>query len=259
MQRSLLFVGIFAVPLLVSCRKIGGNDGDAPPEAGVAVPVATAASSAAPSAIAEPSASAARDPRGCKPGQIFAKLTEVPGGIESQKCRQICGSGLGQCPLGQSCTGSTTARGPLVCVNVRPAAGACKPGDRPVQGSAATLFSCVTPCKADADCPKQRPSCGRELVDDADNAALKFRMCTEQATPSTAASAPEIRPPNSALNTPTPGTATPPAKVKCVLPSPPPCAAPHIASPKGLCQLPCSNGSCAACGGTCQNGFCAGG
>ena len=260
MQTSTLCSALLAASLLVGCPKLSADsNADAAADAG-AVPVATASAPVA-SATAEPSADPKRDPGGCKPGQLSVKLTEVEGGVASQKCRQVCGQGRGPCPLGQSCTGSTTPNGPLVCVNVRPSAGSCKPGDRLLQGSAATLFSCVTPCRVDGDCPKQRPACGPDLLDDADNPALKFRVCGEPTTPAaskTAGTAPDVRLPSSALNTPT-TPPTPATKVKCVLPSPPPCAAPHVASPKGLCQLPCSNGSCASCGGTCQNGFCAGG
>jgi hypothetical protein len=256
---TLCVVALLAASLAVGCSKLRlGDDADAAAEAGIApvgapsTPVATA------SAAPEPSADPKHDPGGCKPGQLMVKLTEVAGGVESQKCRQVCGQGRSQCPSKQSCTGSATPNGtgPFVCVNFRPAAGSCKPGDRLIQGSAATLFLCVTPCKADSDCPKQRPVCDPNLIDDLDNPALKFRTCEEATTPTpskTAATAPSAA-------TATATATTPPAtKVKCVLPSPPPCAAPHVASPKGLCQLPCSNGSCAACGGTCQNGFCAGG
>ena len=264
MQKSSLFVALLAPSLLLGCPKLGAGNADASAEAGVAVPAATPSTQAnAPSATADPSADPKRDPSACKPGQLSVKLTEVEGGLASQKCRQVCGQGHGPCPLGQACTGSSTPNGPLVCVNVRPTAGSCKAGDHLLQGSAVTLFSCVTPCKADTDCPKQRPACGPDLLEDADNPAIKFKVCGEPTTPApskTAGTAPDIRLPNSALNTPTPTAPPAPAtKLKCVLPSPPPCAAPHVASPKGLCQLPCSNGSCAACGGTCQNGFCAGG
>lgn len=256
---TLCVVAFLAASLLVGCSKLRlGNDADAAADAGVAAPVATASTPVATaSATAEASADPKHDPGGCKPGQLSVKLTEVPGGVESQKCRQVCGQGRGQCPSGQACTGSATPNGPLVCVNVKPGAGSCKPGDRLIQGSAITLFFCVTPCKADSDCPKQRPVCNPELNEDLNNPALKFRSCEEAsiAAPSKAAATTP-----SAATTPTPTQPPPPAaKVKCVLPSPPPCAAPHVASPKGLCQLPCSNGSCAACGGTCQNGFCAGG
>ena len=257
MKKSALCVAFLGASFLVGCSKLGSLiDTDAAAEAGGAPPVEAPSTSAADAASAkpEPSADPKRDPNGCKPGQLSVKLTEVPGGVESQKCRQVCGQGRGPCPSGQSCTGSTTPNGPLVCVNVRPAAGSCKPGDRLIQGSAATLFFCVTPCKADTDCPKQRPACGPDLIDDLDNPALKFKTCGEATTPApskTAATAP-----SAATSTTPPPPAT---KLKCVLPSPPPCAAPHVASPKGLCQLPCANGSCAACGGTCQNGFCAGG
>lgn len=257
MQRSTLFVALLAPSLLVGCPKLGGaSDADAAADAGAAAAVATPSAPVATApATTEPSADPKRDPSGCKPGQLSVKLTEVPGGVESQKCRQVCGQGRAQCPLGQSCTGSTTANGPLVCVNVRPGPGSCKPGDRLIQGSAITLFSCVTPCKADTDCPKQRPACGPDLLEDLDNPALKFKTCGEATTPAATKTASAA--PSSAA---TPTTTPPPAaKLKCVLPSPPPCAAPHVASPKGLCQLPCSNGSCAACGGTCQSGFCAGG
>ena len=266
MKNSALCVALLAASLLVGCPKLGSlGDTDAGVEAGGAAPVGTPSAEAvdAASAKPEPSADPKRDPNGCKPGQLSVKLTEVPGGVESQKCRQVCGQGRGQCPSGQSCTGSTTPNGPLVCVNVRPAAGSCKPGDRLIQGSAATLFFCVTPCKADTDCPKQRPACGPDLIDDLDNPALKFKTCGEATTPAPTKTAGTT--PSAATTTPSAATTPPPpppppaTKLKCVLPSPPPCAAPHVASPKGLCQLPCANGSCAACGGTCQNGFCAGG
>jgi hypothetical protein len=257
---TLCVVALLAASLLAGCSKLGlGNDEDAAADAGIASPVGTPSTPVATaSAAPEPSADPKRDPSGCKPGQLSVKLTEVPGGVESQKCRQVCGQGRGQCPLGQSCTGSATPTSQLVCVNVRPSAGSCKPGDRLIQGSAATLFSCVTPCKADTDCPKQRPACGPDLLEDLDNPALKFKTCGEATTPAPSKAAAATAP--SAATSTTPPPPPPPAtRLKCVLPSPPPCAAPHVASPKGLCQLPCSNGSCATCGGTCQNGFCAGG
>ena len=46
------------------------------------------------------------------------------------------------------------------------------------------------------------------------------------------------------------------AAIKCVAPSAPPCKAPYVLSPKGLCQIPCAGGSCASCNGNCQGGFC---
>ena len=46
------------------------------------------------------------------------------------------------------------------------------------------------------------------------------------------------------------------AAMKCVLPSAPPCKAPWVESPKGLCQIPCASGDCSSCNGNCQKGFC---
>ena len=261
---STLLIVVLAAPLLAGCPKIfSDSDADAAAEAAAtAVATPDASAPAAPSATVEPSAEAKRDPRSCKPGQTAVKVKGAQG-VDSQ-CQQLCGAGL-NCTGGQACTGSTIVPGQHFCVNIRPGANTCKAGEKLVQGSAATLFNCVTPCRADTDCPKQSPSCGRDLIDDLDNPAIKFRICGEQAAPApssapSAASAPtSIRLPNSALNTPTPDPPPPATKLKCVLPSPPPCAAPHVASPKELCQLPCSNGSCAACGGTCQTGFCVGG
>lgn len=245
---------ILAVPLLGGCPKPGSKDADADAtaEAGVVAVEAPPPASVAPSASAAPSADAKRT---CKPGQTFVQVKGARG-VESQ-CQQVCQQDRG-CPLGQMCKGTTVVPGQIFCQNIRPT---CKAGERLLQGSAATLFDCVKPCRADADCPKERPSCAPDLLEDADTPALKFRICSEPPSPA-ASKAPDIRPPSSALNASAAvaPTAPPPAvKLKCVLPSPPPCAAPHVKSPKGLCQLPCSNGSCAACGGTCQSGFCVGG
>ena len=246
---STLFTAVLAVPLLAGCPKLGNKgDADAAAEAG-AVPVVTA--SAASSATVEPSADAKNAPA-CKGGQTSVNVKGAQG-IQSQ-CQQLCGQGLRECGLTQTCTGSTVVPGQRFCVNIK-----CKAGEKLVR-VAAVMFNCVTVCSADVDCPKQRPSCGREFIEDIDHPGIKFRTCEEASTPAPAATpnaAPEVRLPNPAFNTPEPPA--PATKVKCVLPSPPPCASPHVASPKGLCQVPCSNGSCAACGGTCQAGFCVGG
>ena len=55
---------------------------------------------------------------------------------------------------------------------------------------------------------------------------------------------------------PEPAKRAPAPKVRCVLPSAPPCASPHVQSPKGLCQVACPTGDCSSCDGNCQAGFC---
>jgi hypothetical protein len=107
----------------------------------------------------------------CKPGLTSVKVKKAQG-VESQ-CQRLCTKDR-DCGNMQGCGGTTVVPGQLFCTNLKQD---CKPGEKLVQGSAATLFNCVKPCKADADCPTDRPTCSPDLVEDLDNPALKFRSC----------------------------------------------------------------------------------
>ncbi len=194
----------------------------------------------------------------CKPGE---KIVRVPkaNGLEEQ-CQRPCNADTNDCTGGLDCLGVGADKNdpnvlvffcqkappppPLVCsagetkLRVRFPSGF---EDNDCVRVCSSGGATVAPDEADKKCPAGF-FCGGVGID-----AARTGFCTKGKRAATAAAA-----------TAAPPTAAPPtaAKVKCVLPSPPPCAAPHAESPKGLCQVPCPTGNCSACGGTCQKGFC---
>lgn len=128
-------------------------------------------------------------------------------------------------------------------------------------------YPCFKKCSQDTDCTSKEKCADLDAF-----GGTKMRVCvtpgpgtTASAAPTTTASA---KPTASATTTASPTTtasakptttaptSTAATTMKCVSSSAPPCKAPYALSPKGLCQIACPFGSCTACGGSCQAGFC---
>ncbi len=153
-----------------------------------------------------------------------------------KECAKACTSD-GQCGTYMRCGPAIDTLGGTVCstyAGKQPVGAACK-----VHGECVTPMLCFSGSCA-KECDPAKPTCDTGFTCERDRSNLRQGKCVR-----------------GALAVPTPDSGPPAAqKVKCVLSSPPPCPAPHVKSPKGLCQLPCPAGDCNACDGVCQTGFC---